>query len=151
MEREATKVLFCLTGTRELLHKGWREGGRKEGRSFQGGGGGWKRRGGRRRRRPHQGLAGQLLPQGPDMTETFILAGRVTQGSNEEETGRTTEEGRTLNTAEEEQQRGKEAEEYRKHSEEKVSILPAGTCTLHEITESGSDFRSDTVMEVHSL
>lgn len=39
------------------------------------------------------------------MTETFILTGRATQGSNEEETGSTTEEGRTLNTAEEEQQK----------------------------------------------
>ena len=47
--REATKVLFCLTRTRELLHKGWREEGRKEGvfrevgaggREGEGGGGG---------------------------------------------------------------------------------------------------------------
>lgn len=37
MEREATKVLFCPTGTRELLHERWREEGRKEGRFRRGG------------------------------------------------------------------------------------------------------------------
>lgn len=43
MEREATKVLFCPTGTRELLHERWRE----EGREIQAGGeGGTGGRGG---------------------------------------------------------------------------------------------------------
>lgn len=32
-------MLFCATGTRKLLHKRWREGGRKGGRDK--GGGGW--------------------------------------------------------------------------------------------------------------
>lgn len=36
--REATKVLFCPGGTRELLHERWRKEGRKEGRSREGGG-----------------------------------------------------------------------------------------------------------------
>lgn len=54
----------------------------------------------KRRRRPHRGLVGQLLPQGPDMRDTFILTDRVTPESNEEETGRINE-GQTLNKAEE--------------------------------------------------
>ena len=29
-------MLFCPTGTRELLHERWREEGRKEGRKIQG-------------------------------------------------------------------------------------------------------------------
>lgn len=75
------------------MRDGRRKGGRKEGRfREEGRGGDWgeKRR---RRRRPHWGLAGQLLPQGPDMRDTFILTGRVTPESSEEETGRITEEG----------------------------------------------------------
>lgn len=35
---EATKVLFCLMGTRVLLHERWRKEGKKEGREIQGGG-----------------------------------------------------------------------------------------------------------------
>lgn len=92
-------MLFCQTGTRELLHERWREEGRKEGREIPGGE--WKRRR-RRRWRPHRGLAGQLLPQGPDMRDTFILTGRVTPESNEEEAGRILEEGQALNKAEKE-------------------------------------------------
>lgn len=51
-------------------------------------------------RRPHGGLVGQLLPQGPDLRDTFILTGRVSPESNEEETGRTNE-GQTLTKVEE--------------------------------------------------
>ncbi len=63
MEREATKVVFCPTGTRDLLHERWREEGRKEAR-FGEGEGEWKRRRRRRRRRPHRGLAGPAAPSG---------------------------------------------------------------------------------------
>lgn len=52
-------------------------------------------------RRPHQGLVGQLLPQGPDLRDTFILTGRASPESNEEETGRINE-GQTFNKVGEE-------------------------------------------------
>lgn len=42
-------------------------------------------------RRPRQGLTSQLLPQGPDMSDTFILIGRTARESSEEETERITE------------------------------------------------------------
>lgn len=68
-----------------------RDGRRKEERtSDRGWLGGWKRK-----RRAHWGLAGQLLPQGEDMRDTFILTGRVTPESREEETGRVIKEGQT--------------------------------------------------------
>lgn len=87
------RCCFVRKGTRELLHKRWRGEGRKEGRQEGRESGG---RGGRR----HQGLVGQLLPQGPDMRDTFILTGRVTPESNEEQTG-SINEGQTLSRAEE--------------------------------------------------
>lgn len=42
-------------------------------------------------RRPRQGLTSQLLPQGPDLSDTFILIGRAARESSEEETERITE------------------------------------------------------------
>lgn len=89
------RCCFVRKGTRELLHKRWRGEGRKEGRQEgRESGGQWGRGGGRR----HQGLVGQLLPQGPDMRDTFILTGRVTPESNEEQTG-SINEGQTLSRA----------------------------------------------------
>lgn len=131
-------MCVCPTGTRELLHERWREEGRKQGRREiqRQGGVGWKRRR-RRRRRPHRGLAGQLLPQGPDMRDTFILTGRVTPESSEEETGSITEEGQTFKeqrknnrriNATKKEERAEEETNYSKTR--KVSILLTGTCTI---------------------
>lgn len=50
-----------------------------------------RRGGGEGGRRPGQGLTSQLLPQGPDMSNTFILTGRAARESSEEETERITE------------------------------------------------------------
>lgn len=81
MDREATKVLFCPTGTTELLHKRWREGERKE----------------EEKDRVPSGIS---LPAAPSGTRherhTFILTGRGTPKSRDEETGRITAEGQTL-------------------------------------------------------
>lgn len=74
------------------------EGGRKEGREIRGvgwGGGRGGRGGEGGGEGPRRGLNGQLLPQGPDMRDTFIVTGRVTPESSEDETGRITE-GQTV-------------------------------------------------------